>query len=73
MSNEIVQSVQTRLQELGYYGGKIDGDAGPNTEAAIADFKSAHGFVARPYPVIQTPAPPVRRGREDQGQAGRLW
>jgi peptidoglycan hydrolase-like protein with peptidoglycan-binding domain len=54
MSTQIVQSVQTRLQELGYYAGKIDGDAGPNTEAALADFKAAHGFVARPYPVIQT-------------------
>lgn len=54
MSKEIVQSVQTRLQELGYYSGKIDGDAGPNTEAALSDFKGAHGFIARPYPVIQT-------------------
>ena len=49
MMKDIVESVQTRLQELGYYGGKIDGDAGPNTEGALSDFKGAHGFVARPY------------------------
>ncbi|MDX1729531.1 MAG: peptidoglycan-binding domain-containing protein, partial [Aurantimonas coralicida] len=54
MSKEIVQSVQIRLQELGYYAGKIDGDAGSKTEAALKDFKAANGFVARPYPVIQT-------------------
>jgi uncharacterized protein (TIGR02594 family) len=54
MVEAIVKSVQTRLQELRYYGGGIDGDAGPKTEDAMTEFKRAHGLTARPYPVIST-------------------
>ncbi|SMC43328.1 TIGR02594 family protein [Fulvimarina manganoxydans] len=54
MSKEIVKAVQTRLADLNYYDGAIDGDAGAKTEAALTDFKRANGLTARPYPVIQT-------------------
>jgi len=54
MTEAIVESVQTRLKDLRYYDGGIDGDAGPKTEAAMTAFKSAHGLTARPYPVIIT-------------------
>ncbi|SMD09936.1 TIGR02594 family protein [Fulvimarina manganoxydans] len=54
MSKEIVMAVQTRLKDLNYYAGAIDGDAGARTEAALTDFKRAQGLTPRPYPCIQT-------------------
>ena len=54
MSKEIVAAVQTRLADLSYYAGAIDGDAGAKTEAALTAFKQANGLAARPYPCIQT-------------------
>ena len=36
-----VQGLQGRLLELGYYTGAIDGDYGPNTQEALADFQEA--------------------------------
>lgn len=49
-TTELVSSVQSRLAALGYYRLRIDGVSGPGTENAMADFKRAHGLVARPYP-----------------------
>lgn len=46
---ELVTAVQTRLAHLGYYGLRIDGDAGVGTREAIVRFKKVHGLLARPY------------------------
>ena len=40
-----VQDIQTRLQNLGYNPGPIDGIFGPQTEAAIRDFQAARGLI----------------------------
>lgn len=37
-------SVQVELQRRGYYGGPIDGDIGPGTQAAIAKYQGANGL-----------------------------
>lgn len=49
MALRIVETLQRRLQELGYYAGQIDDDAGPLTAQAVTDFKSNNGLYARPY------------------------
>lgn len=49
MEKQIVQAVQTRLKELGWYSGGVDGDAGPRTEAAVIDFKRASGLNPRAF------------------------
>lgn len=38
----VVSNVQIRLANEGYYRGAIDGDAGPGTRHAIADYQSDH-------------------------------
>ncbi|MBE7382547.1 MAG: HEAT repeat domain-containing protein [Leptolyngbya sp. SIO1E4] len=43
-ASPIVQSLQTRLASLGYYGGPIDGIYGPGTQKALADFQRAAGL-----------------------------
>lgn len=43
-ANDDLAQLQTMLSKLGLYGGKIDGIDGPNTQAAIADYKSAVGL-----------------------------
>jgi|GEM_PF-6907746 peptidoglycan hydrolase-like protein with peptidoglycan-binding domain len=40
-----VREIQTRLQNLGYNPGPIDGVLGPQTEAAIRDFQAARGLI----------------------------
>ena len=40
-----VQKVQTRLQELGYYRGALDGIYGRQTEQAVRRFQSDYGLV----------------------------
>ena len=40
-----VAAVQSRLGELGYYHGVVDGVMGPQTRAAIAAFESTHGMI----------------------------
>jgi N-acetylmuramoyl-L-alanine amidase len=37
-----VQAVQTRLLNLGYYNGSIDGVFGPSTRDAVAKFQIAN-------------------------------
>lgn len=39
-----VEKLQTRLQELGYYNGSIDGDFGANTEKAFKLFQQTAGL-----------------------------
>jgi len=41
-----VKALQTRLQELGYLTGKIDGSFGKGTAQAVADFQKASGLPA---------------------------
>lgn len=44
-----IRWVQTRLRDLGFDPGPIDGLRGPRTDAAITAFKRSIGFRARPY------------------------
>jgi uncharacterized protein (TIGR02594 family) len=41
--------VQTRLKELGFDPGPLDGEMGPHTESAIIAFKRSHGLKPRAY------------------------
>lgn len=43
---EEVVALQTRLQELGYYTGSIDGQFGPGTRDAVTLFQQQHGLGA---------------------------
>ena len=43
---EEVVALQTRLQELGYYTGSIDGQFGPGTREAVTLFQRQHGLSA---------------------------
>lgn len=43
------KQLQERLTELGFAPGPVDGDMGPNTEAAIVAFKRSVGLRARPF------------------------
>ena len=43
---QMVAELQTRLQELGYYTGKIDGDYGSGTKAAVQAFQQMNGLDA---------------------------
>jgi peptidoglycan hydrolase-like protein with peptidoglycan-binding domain len=38
-STEFVKQAQERLAALGFYSGPINGDFGPNTQAALAQFQ----------------------------------
>lgn len=46
--------IQQRLQDLGFYAGRIDGGRGPLTDQAIVAFKRSIFFVARPFYGPQT-------------------
>lgn len=39
-----VSELQTKLKEGGYYTGEVDGNYGPDTEAAVRAYQSAHGL-----------------------------
>ena len=41
-----VSDIQSRLQSLGYYTGKIDGIYGIATKNAVVNFQKANGLVA---------------------------
>ena len=43
---EEVEKLQTRLQELGFYTGKIDGDYGKGTKSAVQVFQKQHSLAA---------------------------
>jgi len=45
-SGREVEKLQTRLAELGFPPGKIDGDFGPATEAALLAFQQSQGLLA---------------------------
>ena len=40
-----VVAVQSALQQQGYYKDSVDGEMGPNTQAAISSYQSSHGLV----------------------------
>ena len=69
---EAVKQLQTRLAELGFYTGKIDGDYGKGTRAAVKTFQEQHGLDAdgiagqktqsllysdQAHPLVVTPTP----------------
>lgn len=39
---DTVRGQQTRLRNLGFYDGAIDGELGPRTQRAVQDFQTAH-------------------------------
>lgn len=41
---KLVRRLQTALQSLGFYYGKIDGEFGPSTEEALGAYQQAKGF-----------------------------
>ncbi|BAZ06632.1 peptidoglycan-binding protein [Calothrix sp. NIES-3974] len=43
-TGEAVKRLQTQLQQLGYYAGKIDGEYGISTRLAVARFQAAKGL-----------------------------
>lgn len=49
LKDEAFEAVQTRLKELNWYAGKIDGQSGPLSETAVTDFKRAHGLNPRAF------------------------
>ena len=42
--DDVISSVQTALQEEGYYRGVVDGELGPMTRAALAGWQRDHGL-----------------------------
>ena len=52
LSTNMVQRIQTRLQQQGLYRGKVDGVWGPETRTAVRDFQQAHGL--RPTGLIDS-------------------
>jgi peptidoglycan hydrolase-like protein with peptidoglycan-binding domain len=66
-ADRLVQSIQAALRDAGYYSGRVDGIAGPDTTAAITAFEKSTGragtgqasaellAVLRPAPAAPTP------------------
>lgn len=46
MDSEVVRRIQSRLKDLRFYTGAVDGDFGPSTEAAVKAFQSANRLTA---------------------------
>ncbi|MBA3352220.1 MAG: TIGR02594 family protein [Blastocatellia bacterium] len=46
---DVTAALQTRLQALDYYTGKLDGDGGPLTSLAVTDFKRTAGLDPRDF------------------------
>ncbi len=46
--------LQSRLFDLGYYDGRVDGEPRPQTFAALAKFQRDHGLPATGHPDTQT-------------------
>lgn len=49
MEKQLIEALQQRLLDLGWYQGKVDGDAGSMTRAAISEFKAAAGLNPRDF------------------------
>ncbi|MCV0395493.1 MAG: TIGR02594 family protein [Rhizobiaceae bacterium] len=49
LKDQAFEAIQTRLKELGWYAGKVDGLTGPLTETAVTDFKRASGLNPRVF------------------------
>lgn len=47
---EVLRRAQTRLSELGYYGGSVDGAYGPQTRGALESFQQNRGLQATGLP-----------------------
>jgi peptidoglycan hydrolase-like protein with peptidoglycan-binding domain len=62
-----VREIQTRLQNLGYNPGPIDGILGPKTEAAIRDFQAARGLIVDGIVGPQTQSALEQSVSESQG------
>ena len=43
---DLVKALQTKLRELGYYTGTIDGDYGSSTASAVKEYQSRNGLTA---------------------------
>lgn len=54
LSRELVTRLQTRLNELGFEAGTVDGILGPVTRAAIQAYQHANGLIADGYPDTET-------------------
>ncbi|NLF29059.1 MAG: hypothetical protein GX592_14275 [Clostridiales bacterium] len=72
-----VKALQTRLQELGYLSGKIDGSFGKGTAQAVSNFQSASGLPADGvaslktlYMLFATRNLPEQSGAVDASQPG---
>jgi peptidoglycan hydrolase-like protein with peptidoglycan-binding domain len=46
LDNRVVRNVQSRLNGLGYYNGRIDGVWGPRTQTGLTDFQRSRGLEA---------------------------
>jgi len=46
MTGSGVRALQTRLKDLGYYTGSVDGDYGAGTQAAVVSFQTDNGLTA---------------------------
>lgn len=44
LSPEMIQQVQSRLQQAGNYNGRIDGQWGPATEAGVRSYQQQHNL-----------------------------
>jgi len=49
-----VAELQSRLTDLGYYDGPVDGQPWPETAAALARFQGDHGLAATGRPDART-------------------
>ena len=86
---QMVEDLQRKLQELGYYTGKLDGDYGSGTKRAVEIFQKQHGLEAdgiagaktlamlysdAAQQIVITPAPtPVDTLAEDQPLLVNKW
>jgi hypothetical protein len=54
LSQQTVEGVQQRLQQMGFYHGDIDGNWGPQTQSALQDYQQQHGMQATGQLDVQT-------------------
>jgi peptidoglycan hydrolase-like protein with peptidoglycan-binding domain len=46
LSQDVIRAVQSRLRQLGFYSGRIDGIWGPNMQASLQRFQQGRGLQA---------------------------